>query len=106
MITYGMIHWDTTSGKFCTVADPQISLGNHRYVYVIVEGNSHTKEINLKTVKLTRDNSVRVATKIAQGKPRFFPFREDQVRQWHPEFGIEDLDELVNKATIFERLSI
>ena len=62
--------------------------------------------MRLIPVKLTSDNKDKAANKLTLGKRRLRPFREDQIRQWHPEFGIEELDELVNKATIFERLSI
>jgi hypothetical protein len=109
MIKYNAIHWNRESGRFVAIADPDIKVSkdgrNPRYVFVAIEGNTVKNEVNTKVVKLTQDGAENLFYHMSLGKRRFKDYREDQIRNWHPEFRIEELDELVEKITLFERIA-
>lgn len=111
MIKYPYIMWNKGSGKFIAIADPGIKVSkdgfNPRYVFVAIEGNTmRSKNINTaKLVKLTQDGAENMFYHMSLGKRKFRDFRESQIRNWHPEFRIEELDELVEKITLFERIA-
>jgi hypothetical protein len=109
MIKYPYIMWNKGSGKFIAIADPGIKVGNDyfnpRYVFVAIEGNTIKNTNSTKLVKLTKDGAENMFHHMSLGKRKFRDFRESQIRNWHPEFRIEELDELVEKITLFERIA-
>jgi hypothetical protein len=109
MIKYPYIYWNRDSGKFVAIADPDIRVSkdgrNPRFVFVAIEGDTVKNDNKTQVLKLTCDGVENLFHRMTLGKRRFKDFREDQIRNWHPEFHIEQLDELVEKLTLFERIA-
>ena len=106
---YNYIYWNRETGSFVAIADPDITVNSDpfypRKVFVVLEGNTIKDTLMSMNVKLTHDGINKMISRMILGKRKYKTFREYQIRNFHPEFGIEKMDELVEKNTLFEKLA-
>ena len=105
---YKFIYWDPNNKRFIAVADLKLgprSFGkNARHHYIIVRGNTEEKFNTVIHVQLTDSG---LANAVANFKnPKMKLITEYQVRNFFPEFNLDEIDELVDKKSLFVRLSI
>lgn len=104
---YKYIYWDPNSKRFIAVADlklaPKSSGMNTRYHYVIVRGKTDSDHKLAVHVQLTNSG---LTNAIANFKnPKMKLITEHQVRNFFPEFNLDEIDDLVEKKSLFVRLA-
>jgi len=105
------IYWNKDTGNYVAMCDPGIILEYDIYiypkkVYVALNGNTLRNTHHSIMVKLRHDGMRNMIKRMRCTKRHFKYYDDDQIRKFHPEFGIEEIDELVNKQTLFARLSV
>lgn len=109
-IDYRYILWNRTTGSYIAIVDSNIRCGCDsrlfpKFVFVWIEGNSIKDTQHASAVQMTVHEIDRLWANLIPGKRRHHTFKENVIRHFHPEFNIEKLDELVEKATLFHRIA-
>ncbi len=106
---YEFIYWDSSSKRFVAVADLKLSDPSSfsRYTrrhYIIVQGKTDSDTKLVAHVQLTDSGLANAVANFK--KPKMKLITEYQVRNFFPEFNLDEIDELVDKKSLFVRLSI